>query len=70
MQTKKYILFGTGDYYSRFHHWFYDRDVIAVLDNDPDKQGKTIDGHPVIAPEGILNYEYDVVVVLSFILQQ
>ena len=28
----KYILFGTGDYYKRFCHWFKYRDVVAKHD--------------------------------------
>ncbi len=66
MQFEKFILFGTGDYYSRLYHWFSDRNVIAIMDNDHNKQGKTIDGHPVIAPEEIIGFEYDAVVILSF----
>lgn len=62
----RYILFGTGDYYSRFKHWFIDQKVVAVLDNDKNKQGKDIDGYPIIAPADIYKYEYDAVVILSF----
>ncbi len=62
----KYILFGTGDYYNRFKHWFAGREVVAVLDNDKKKQGKIIDGYTIVAPEDILSSEYDVIVVLSF----
>lgn len=63
---KRYILFGTGDYYKRFHHWFEDREVIAVLDNDEKKQGTTIDGHAVMAPADVRELEYDAIVILSF----
>ena len=62
----KYILFGTGDYYRRFRHWFADREVLAILDNDEKKHGTVIDGYPVISPDEITNYSYDVVVILSF----
>ena len=62
----KYILFGTGEYYRRFSHWFFDRNVMAVLDNDKKKQGSMIDGIPVVSPEKVLNYDFDVVVILSF----
>ena len=63
---KKYILFGTGDYYKRFRHWFADRNVVAILDNDAKKQGTEMDGHPIIAPESLVSLDYDAVVILSF----
>lgn len=62
----KYVLFGTGDYYKRFSHWFKDCDVVAILDNDEKKQGSLLDGHPVVAPASILDHEFDAVVILSF----
>ena len=62
----KYILFGTGDYYKRFRHWFAGRDVVAVLDNDEKKQGTYIDQYSIIAPADICSLEYDAVVILSF----
>lgn len=66
----KYILFGTGDYYNRFHHWFKNRDVVAILDNDKSKQGKTLDGYPAISPDDITKYSFDAVVVLSFYIKE
>ena len=66
MRSKDYILFGTGDYYRRYRRWFSDRNVLAVLDNDVSKQGSSIDGYPVIAPDDISKYHYDAVVILSF----
>lgn len=62
----KYVLFGTGDYYKRFHHWFDDKTVLAILDNDKKKQGTILDGHPVIPPEKITGLPFDAVVILSF----
>ncbi len=66
----KYILFGTGDYYNRFKHWFSGREVVAVLDNDKKKQGKIIDGYTIVALEDILSCEYDAIVVLSFYITE
>ena len=66
----KFILFGTGDYYKRFRHWFDDRDVVAVLDNDKSKQGNTLDGYPVISPKDVTKYSFDAVVVLSFYIKE
>ncbi len=62
----KYVLFGTGDYYRRFRHWFEDREVVAVIDNDPEKQGRLLDGYPVLTPKEIVGIEYDAIVILSF----
>ena len=61
-----YVLFGTGDYYQRFRHWFDDRKVLAILDNDRKKQGTMLDGRPVIPPEEITELSFDAVVILSF----
>ena len=66
----KYVLFGTGDYYKRFSHWFKDCDVVAILDNDEKKQGGLLDGYPVVTPASILDYEYDAVVILSFYVSE
>ena len=66
----KYVLFGTGDYYKRFKHWFNGRNVIAVLDNDPKKQGTIFDGYPVMAPTDINSIEYDAIVILSFYITE
>ena len=62
----KYVLFGTGEYYYRYRNWFRDRTVVAILDNDKMKQGMELDGRTIIAPDSILNLEYDAVVILSF----
>lgn len=62
----RYILFGTGDCYKRFRHWFENRDVAAILDNDVNKQGSMMDGHPIVSPDNLRQYEYDAVVILSF----
>lgn len=61
-----YVLFGTGDYYQRFRHWFRGKKVLAVLDNDRKKQGTVLDGYPVIPPEEVTGLPFDAVVILSF----
>ena len=70
MQRKKeetsYVLFGTGDCYQRYRHWFRGRQVLAILDNDRKKQGTTLDGNPVIPPEEVTGLPFDAVVILSF----
>lgn len=66
----KYVLFGTGDYYKRFKHWFINREVVAIMDNDKKKQGMILDGHPVIDPTDINSIEFDAVVILSFYVKE
>lgn len=61
-----YVLFGSGDYYQRFRHWFRHRTVLAILDNDKKKQGTMLDGRPVISPEEAIGLPFDAVVILSF----
>ena len=62
----KFVLFGTGDYYNRYHHFFHEQDVVAVLDNNAKKQGTYIDGWPIASPEKIQEFNFDAVVILSF----
>lgn len=70
IDRKKYVLFGTGDYYNRFSHWFADKNVLAILDNDEKKQGTLLDGHPVVSPKDITKYDYDAIVILSFYISE
>ena len=62
----KYLLFGTGDYYNRYKKWFEPEDVLALLDNAPEKQNTLLDGIPVLSPQEGIKLEYDVVIILSF----
>jgi len=62
----KILLFGTGDYYQRYKKWFENYDVLALLDNSPNKIGTYIDGTLVVSPEDITKYDYDYIVILSF----
>ncbi len=62
----KFLIFGTGEYYSRYKIWFRKNQVLALIDNAKEKQGQFIDGIPVIRPENISRYDFDAVVILSF----
>lgn len=62
----KIILFGTGDYYHRYKKWFEKEEILALLDNSANKQGKMIDGYRVLSPEDGIKLPYDVIVILSF----
>ena len=62
----RYLLFGTGDCYNRYRVWFDRDEVVALLDNSPNKQGEIIDGIPVMSPAQGVTEEFDAVVILSF----
>ena len=62
----RFLLFGTGEYYNRYKIWFDKKDVVALIDNSKEKQGYYIDDILVIAPENVLQYEFDAIIILSF----
>lgn len=62
----RYLIFGTGDYYQRYKKWFDSEEMVALLDNAPDKQNTYIDGIKVLPPEQGVRLAYDAVVILSF----
>lgn len=62
----RYLLFGIGDYYERYKKWFDKGDVLALLDNSPQKQNKLIDGIRVLPPEEGVKLPFDAIVILSF----
>lgn len=66
----KFLLFGTGDYYERYKKWFIRDDVLALLDNSPDKQNTALDGLCVLAPEEGIKLPYDAIVILSFYVKE
>ena len=63
----KFLLFGTGEYYNRYKIWFAKEDIIALIDNSKEKQGQYIDNILVIPPEAVCQYEFDAIVILSFL---
>lgn len=62
----KVLLFGTGDYYERYKKWFAGEEVLALLDNSPNKQNMIIDGRKVLSPEEGIKLSYDAIIILSF----
>lgn len=62
----KYLLFGTGDYYNRYKIWFEPEDILALLDNSPEKQNMMIDGVQVLSPVEGIKLAYDAIIILSF----
>lgn len=61
----KILLFGTGDYYQRYKRWFSSWEILALLDNDVQKQGTEIDGHRVVSPSEGIKLPFDKIVILS-----
>lgn len=66
----KYLIFGTGDYYNRYKKWFAKQDVLALLDNSPQKQHTYIDGVEVLSPGEGIKLPYDTIVILSYYVKQ
>lgn len=64
-ERKKILIFGTGDYYQRYKNWLNEYHVIALIDNNPRKQGGLLDNCRVISPEEGIGLEYDFIVILS-----
>lgn len=61
----KILLFGTGDYYRKYKKWFRTDDIVALVDNNPNKSGTDLDGFAVYLPEDAVKLEYDLIVILS-----
>lgn len=59
------MLFGTGDCYSKYKKWFEGFHIVALLDNDRNKQGTRIDGHRVLAPAEGVRECFDYIFILS-----
>lgn len=62
---KKVFVFGTGEYYQKYHKWLIGYQVIALVDNDPSKQGNCLDGYKMISPLELKDYEYDQIYILT-----
>lgn len=62
----KVLLFGTGEYYNRYKIWFENEQILALIDNSPEKQGKMIDGIRVLSPADIIYIDFDAIFIMSF----
>ncbi len=62
----KVVLFGTGHYYQQYKGCFSKVEIMGLLDNNIDKQGRLIDGHTVYAPEQVTSLSFDQIWLLSF----
>lgn len=59
------VIFGTGILYERNKEKFKGMNIVAFLDNDPNKQGTCIANIPVISPEKLKDISYDYVFLVS-----
>lgn len=58
------IVFGGGVFFQRYQECLRNIEVIAIADNDKEKQGKSIDGICVISPDKIPEYDFSYVLIL------
>lgn len=66
----KYLIFGTGDCYTRYKIWFDKSDIVALMDNSAQKQNTDIDGIRVMAPADAVKLSFDCVVIMSFYVKE
>ncbi len=59
------IIFGTGKLYEINKPKFKHMDIVALLDNDPGKQGTYIDGIEVLSPQQLKRCRYDYILLVS-----
>lgn len=59
------VLFGTGKYYERYRTCFANVNVIALLDNNPHRQGTRLDDVQIYSPDSIKGLPYDQIYLLS-----
>lgn len=59
------ILFGAGKYYERYCKFIPEKDIVAIIDNSQDLQGKILDGHRILSPEEGIKLQYDKILILS-----
>lgn len=62
----KFLLFGTGEYYTRYKKWFPRETILALLDNSSVKQNTMLDGIQIFSPAEGIKFPYDCIVILSF----
>jgi hypothetical protein len=65
LSGKRLVLFGAGRVGQEFLAHFPELQVLAVADNDPLKHGSRTHGIEIIAPQAILELDYDLVVVTT-----
>lgn len=60
------LIFGTGDIYRTFIDRIKERcHIIGLIDNNPNKQGKVLDGYQIYTPSQIKEFCYDKILICS-----
>lgn len=59
------IVFGTGKVYAANRERLSAMNIVAFLDNNPDRQGTYLDGKIIDLPENIVKYAYDYILIAS-----
>lgn len=62
----KILIFGTGKYYQNRKQYITSRaDIIAFIDNNHNLHSRYIDGFPIISPNDISKFTFDIIVLMS-----
>ena len=61
----KIVVWGLGEYYKRYKWLIEQYDVIAITDGNKNMWGNYVDGKMIIAPQEILNFQWDYVYITS-----
>lgn len=61
----KIVIFGTGDYYQKNISRFESESVVALLDNNPEKEDTYLNGKKVYSPLRVAEIDYDYIVIMS-----
>lgn len=67
---KKILVFGTGNEYKKYKKWIVNADIVALIDNDINKQGTTINKTPVISLDEAKFFHVDCVYIMSSLYAQ
>ncbi len=68
---EKVLIFGTGKYYITNEKYIEDIfEIVALIDNDPSKQGKNLNGFQIIHPQEILEYSFDKIFIASMYIDE
>lgn len=62
---EKIVVFGTGRFYENRKHLFNRSKIVALIDNNSQKQNTVLDEHIVSAPDKLALLEYDYVIIMS-----
>ncbi|MEK4711624.1 LicD family protein [Sporosarcina sp. FSL K6-5500] len=65
MEKEKVIVFGASEGGRNYKEKQIDYEILAFVDNDKNKQGTTLEQISIIAPEYMVEYDYDYIVIAS-----